>query len=394
MTPQPVPTTHAATKPSWARRILNVALMMAYVVALFVGFDWAYTQFIHEKDVSGRYAHDHYHHGIKANFEGYETWGRSRERLYSNNLGFKDFKVRDVPAAAEAGTRRVLLIGDSFTEGVGLKFEDTFAGMLYAAGQQRPEKIEFLNAAVISYSPTLYYRKIKYLIEAGLKFDEVVVFSDLSDVQDEAISYFCFDERPEFLRHCPSPMSGTPSKPTLTPVLGQLYVPNPPVKLKDQLAITDRLVQIVRHYIDIYTGNALRFADRLHATQRGGWTMRAMDVEQAYGPLGVEGGIRRSRMNMEALAALLREHDIALSVAVYPWPFQLIYNDRNSRQIELWRDFCAKQGCKRFIDLFPVVFAERDARGDWYERNFIPGDIHYSVEGNRLLFQALAKELL
>jgi hypothetical protein len=392
MTPQPVPTSHAATKPSWMRRVLSAALMTVYVAALFFGLDYLYTQFIYEKDVSGRYANDHYHHGIKANFDAYETWGRTRERLISNNLGFKDFKIRDVPATSD--TRRVLLIGDSFTEGVGLKFEDTFAGMLYFAGQERTEKIEFLNAAVISYSPTIYYRKIKYLIEAGLKFDEVIVFSDLSDVHDEAISYFCFDEHPEFLKYCSAPLTGPLPKPTLTPVSSRLYVPNPPIKLKDQLAITDRLVQIFRHYLDLYTGGGLRFVDRLHVTQRGGWTMRAIDVEKAYAPLGVEGGIRRSLMNMEALATLLSEHNIALSVAVYPWPFQLIYNDRNSRQIELWRDFCAKQGCKRFIDLFPAMFAERDARSDWYERNFIPGDIHYSAEGNRLLFRALAKELL
>ena len=66
--------------------------------------------------------------------------------------------------------------------------------MLYLAGQKRSEKIEFLNAGVISYSPTIYYNKIRYLLDAGLKFDEVVVLSDLSDVQDEAIAYFCIDE--------------------------------------------------------------------------------------------------------------------------------------------------------------------------------------------------------
>ena len=35
-----------------------------------------------------------------------------------------------------------------------------------------PEKIEFLNAGVVSYSPIIYHKKIKYLLDAGLRFDE------------------------------------------------------------------------------------------------------------------------------------------------------------------------------------------------------------------------------
>lgn len=387
----PVPTPPAATTPSLARRAFNIVTMLVYVGALYFVSDFVYTQFLHEKDRSGRIAHDDYHHGLMANFEGYETWGRLRSKLYTNSLGFKDARVRDVPAVGDA--RRVLLIGDSFTEGVGLEFEQTFAGMLHQAGQKRADKIEFLNAGVISYSPTIYYRKIKYLIDAGLKFDEVVVFSDLSDVQDEAIAYFCVDEIAEYRQHCAEPSYAPAAKPTLTPVAGRQALPKTEPKFKDNFAMTDRLLQMFWHEIDARTGSGRRFADRLHMTQRAGWTMRAIDVDKAYQPLGVEGGIRRSVRHMEALAELLRSRGIGLTVVVYPWPFQLIYNDKQSRQVEIWRKFC-EQNCKRFIDLFPVVFAEKEARKNWYEEMFIPGDIHYSPEGNRVLFEAIAKELL
>jgi hypothetical protein len=97
---------------------------------------------------------------------------------------------------------RVLLMGDSFAEGLGVDFEDSFAGMLYSAGMSRPDKIEFLDAGVISYSPVLYYRKTKSLLERGFHFDEVVVFSDISDVRDEATGYFCQDEHPGYRKYC------------------------------------------------------------------------------------------------------------------------------------------------------------------------------------------------
>ena len=387
----PLPTPHAAKKPPLTRRALNAVLLTLYLAAIYFACDFAYTKFLYEKGRSGRISHDDYHHGLMANFEGYETWGRLRGKLTTNSLGFKDGKIRDVPAVGH--TKRFLLIGDSFTEGVGLEFEQTFAGMLYLAGQKRAEKIEFLNAGVISYSPTIYYKKIKYLLDAGLKFDEVVVFSDLSDVQDEAIAYFCIDELAEFRRYCNEAPYTSTAKPTLTPIPGSRPLPKIEPKFKDRFAMTDRLLQMFWHEVDTRTGSGRRFADRLHMTQRAGWTMRSIDVEGAYQPLGVDGGIRRSLMHMEALAELLRSRGIGLTVAVYPWPFQLIYNDRKSRQIEIWRTFCEKN-CTRFIDLFPAVFAEKDARRNWYEEIFITGDIHYSPEGNRVLYQAIAKQLI
>jgi hypothetical protein len=389
-TPDPA-NAHTAARPSRMRRALKVWLMAAYCFAIFFALDFVYTKYFHEKNRSGRISHDDYHHGLTANFEGYESWGRLREKLYTNNLGFKDGRIRDVPAVA--ATRRTILLGDSFTEGIGLKFEDTFAGMLSLAGQQRAEKIEFLNAAVISYSPSIYYKKIKYLLEAGLRFDEVVVFSDLSDVQDEAISYFCIDDDPQYRRHCTDPPAPPSAKPTLTPVPGRLAFVKSEPKLKDNFAVTDRLLQMFWYEVDLRTGSSRRFADRLHTTQRAGWTVAGAKYDDVYQPLGVEGGVKRSIANMQKLADLLRSRGIGLTVVVYPWPFQLFRDDRQSRQVEIWRNFCAVN-CKGFIDLFPAVFAVKDARSDWYEHLFIPGDIHYSPEGNRLLFRALAARLM
>ena len=101
----PVPTPHAATKPPLARRALNALLMTLYFAAIYFACDFAYTKFLYEKDRSGRISHDDYHHGLAANFEGYETWGRLRSKLTTNNLGFKDGKIRDVPAAGD--TKRI-----------------------------------------------------------------------------------------------------------------------------------------------------------------------------------------------------------------------------------------------------------------------------------------------
>ena len=84
---------------------------------------------------------------------------------------------------------------------------------LYSTFTMGQERVEFLNAGVLSYSPSIHYRKIKYLLDRGLQFDEVVLLSDSSDVEDEATSYFCIDDNPDIKKFCTAPSTSAPAKP-------------------------------------------------------------------------------------------------------------------------------------------------------------------------------------
>jgi hypothetical protein len=363
------------------RRALVYTGTFVYCLALFLAFDFAYSTLTRgeEKQRPARIANPAYDHGFAANFDGYDVWGELRYRFVTDSLGFKDASVRNVPL--KAASRRILLIGDSFAEGIGMSFEDSFAGQLYRAGQQRSEKIEFLNAGVASYSPSIYYKKIKYLLESGLQFDEVVLFSDTSDVTDEATSYFCIDDDPKYRAHCSS-AEGSAQPEAAPPKKTDFFI--------DHFVVTNRVRITVKRSIQSFLGNRRRSINTDHA--RIGWTIPGLDVGNSYQPLGVDGGIARSLQNMRALADLLAARHIPLTIVVYPWAQQIAQGDRDSRQVSLWREFCQGR-CKAFINLFPPFFAAADADRDWYEHLFILGDDHYSAEGNRFMFREMAKHL-
>jgi hypothetical protein len=363
------------------RAVVNAGLFV-YCLALFLAFDFAYSTLTRgeEKQRPARIANAAYDHGFAANFDGYDLWGELRYRLTTDSLGFKDGSVRNVPLKSDS--RRILLIGDSFAEGIGMSFEDSFAGQLYRAGLERSEKIEFLNAGVASYSPSIYYRKIKYLLDSGLQFHEVVVFSDTSDVTDEATSYFCIDDDPKYRAHC-SQAEGS-AQPEAAP-------PKKTDFLIDHFAVTNRVRISIKRSIQTILGNRRRSINTDHT--RIGWTIPGHDFVNDYKPLGVEGGIARSQQNMRALSDLLSARNIPLTIVVYPWAQQLAQGDRDSRQVSLWREFCPGR-CKAFIDLFPAFFAAADADKDWYEHLFILGDDHFSAAGNRLMFREMARHLL
>ena len=52
------------------------------------------------------------------------------------------------------------------------------------------KKYSVLNAGVSSYSPIIYWKKVEDLINiTRLEFDELIVYLDISDIQDEASVY-------------------------------------------------------------------------------------------------------------------------------------------------------------------------------------------------------------
>jgi hypothetical protein len=372
--------------------VLRGPLVVVYCIALLFTFDLIYSNFMYDDDSLARISDPDYHHSMKPNFAGYKTRPWDRSPFYTNSLGFRDSAVRQVPLASTS--RRVVLMGDSFTEGV-RSFDHTFAGMLYEAGQRQSNKIEFLNAGVSSYSPVIYYRKTKALIDWGLQFDEMVVFSDISDVWDESRGYFCVDDNPRYFKYCdPAEMQILQKRDSTKSRLQRNFVITDKLTpmIKDELW---RLRYKIRHLGGGRTAVSKAGANFyiLYRYPVGGWTIPSIDVGEWYAPLGVEGGIARSLQNMKNLADLLTSRGIPLSIVIYPWPTQLANEDRESRQVKIWRDFCA-QNCKRFINLFPAFFTEKDAHQDWYERLFNEGDVHFSAEGDKLMFRELSKHLL
>jgi hypothetical protein len=258
--------------------------LFLYCVALFLTFDFVYSIVIvgggDEKERLARVADPIYDHGFVANFDGYPTWHGVRYRLMTNNLRFKDGSVRDVPL--KPSSRRILLIGDSFTEGIGMSFEDSFAGLLYRAGQDRKEKIEFLNAGVVSYSPSIYYKKIAYLLQMGLQFDEVVLFSDPSDVTDEAKTYFCIDDDPKYQAYC-TPSEGSQQRKVDSLKIGDV--------LTAHFLVTDRLTRVyLKRLIQDMLGNRRAAINRDHSSVS--WLLPGHDATKDTQPLGVEGELR------------------------------------------------------------------------------------------------------
>jgi hypothetical protein len=299
-----------------------------------------------------------YHHDLAPSTSSTARWGGETYPFFTNSLGFRDARVRHVPARSEA--LRVLFLGDSFTEGIGVVYPETYVGRL--ASELGERHIEVLNAAVASYSPIIYARKLRYLLEdADVRVDYLVVAIDPSDVADESLEYT-------------ADSTG---------------------------AVVKRYRETGRSWREILKYNSLLFRvadvtrsllrDRVVEAER--WELAALDRRsdwtfdrRAFDRYGAE-GLRLATIHMDEVLALARRHDMGVAVLVYPWPAQIMAGDSASIQVEHWQNW-ARERQVPFFNLFPAFFADANPP-QTIRRNFIPHDTHWNSEGHALVTRNL-----
>ena len=122
-----------------------------------------------------------YHHEIAPNVEVNEFWGNKVIKVFTDKNSFRILKNQK--PSYETSTNNIVFVGDSFVWGAGINYEDHFINQIKS-------NYNFLNLGYISYSPSIYYKKIEnLLINKDINIKKFFLFIDTSDVQDEALFY-------------------------------------------------------------------------------------------------------------------------------------------------------------------------------------------------------------
>jgi hypothetical protein len=349
---------------------------LAFSGALFVALDYFYTAATAKpiQNNQCRVPDSVRHHALQPNCTGVAWWGREAYEISTNSLGFRDERIRQIPLADPRP--RILMLGDSFTEGL-CPWPDSFVGKIAA----RFPQYDFLNGGIASYSPSNYLNVTRMVLAAGVEFDEVIVFIDISDAQDEAAYYRDVDG---------SGAVAGPVQPEWRP------------RVSHRIRLTNYVVEFLeRNLIRHGYYHLITLDGDLFDWERSAWTYRKVSdtkpFHSGYAPLGLEAGIAKEEAKMTLLWQELERRHIPISVVVYPWPAQVVHDTADSRQVRMWSDWCAGK-CKSFISLFSTFQAEKDRcpqsqPGCWYLDNFIFGDFHYSSAGNALVADAVSKSL-
>jgi len=360
--------------PAGKRRLFRW-MALGLVLILVVGADFLARRIVQlnrETTVgSGRTRHPVYHHGFHPDYEWQDRFGPIRVRMVSNSLGMRDGERRVVPPVGDRP--RILLIGDSYTEGVGVPWEETFAGRLQAA--LAPRGVEVLNAGVVSYTPILERIKIRHLYEdEGLRFDRVVLFLDLSDVKDDL-----FYEEDAAGRARPIPYG-----PFASQAGWGRWVEKFSDVCETRIEPNFVLLGALARNIKI----PLRQLSRKELGPQGAFAALpefVRDYELGDIPQReiAERGLRQCAENLSRLAGYLRERGIPMTLVIYRWPQYRMPAAGEARYPKYWRAW-AEQNRVDFIDLFGL-FDGREPVRQWH----LEGDDHWNGRGHAVVAEAL-----
>lgn len=374
------------------QRLMKLILLLASITlsaAVFLTLDWFRSAAIRRSSASSGKVKNCgvrdpvRHHALKPNCTSVYRWGGDSYEFATNNLGFRDQRAREVELTD--ARPRILLLGDSFTEGK-IAWRDSYVGRI---ADHFPQ-YDFLNGGVSSYSPSNYLNVARMVFAARVDIDEVMVFIDISDVQDEASFY-----------------RDTGASGAVTGPQQDVYTIPWWARTRGHIAgrfmLTSYFLRWLERrlvgygYYHLTTGPLGDAFDM----ERAAWTYRKVDETDSYyggyAPLGVEAGIAKEKAKMTLLWQELAKRNIPISVVVYPYPAQIVHDTADSRQVRIWGDWCEGK-CKRFISLFPAFLAVKDRcprsrPGCWYQKLFVFGDTHYNIAGNTLVADAVIRSL-
>lgn len=340
--------------------VLAISLALLLLVDYFLGYKILHNAPIRTRNNAERglgIIHPIYHHTLAANYNGLTSFDQQSEYHFcTNDGGFKS----DCNNIINGKDYDIAFLGDSFTEGIGLPYEKTFVGLI---ATELPEK-KIANLAVASYAPSVYYTKLLELLNNGYTFKEVVVYIDISDIQDESnysiVNGKVVDTLKNTTKQQPLPLINFGLKGFKSRFLQDTH-------LGPHVASLDLSNEVYKKEF-----------------RRSAWTIDSSD--DGFGKIGLQSSIDKSLALLEKIHALCIKNNIKLSVGVYPWPGQLLYDTQESKQVKIWRDFCTGK-CTHFYNSFPTFFklVEVSTKEVIISNYYFSGDIHFNEAGNKLI---------
>ena len=320
-----------------------------------------------------------YHHDLDKNLNKKIIYNNVFEySICTNNHGFKS-GCKDKEKTSKSVN--YAFIGDSFTEGVGLNYAETFVGKF----KNKKKNDQIINLGVDSYSPKIYFKKLEHLLNQGFTFDRVIVFIDVGDILDEnrylinsngAVTaksslkyintvYQDYSELYKFKKVLKE----------LLPLTAIFYSQIMRVKLNSNKKING--LNNKREIQDIYLINSR-------------WTYKNEFSKRDQ--IWVDKGKKDAVFFMDKIFELSKINNFKLSLAVYPWPAQILH-DKDTGRTELgkfWENYC-KNKCESFInylDYFHQLKQEIE-KEKIVELYYLKNDVHFNQKGNDIILKKL-----
>ena len=337
---------------------------------------------IYSQDLDNRIPNKDYKYTFNNNVEFLSKYKDSIYKIHTNDLGFRDFSSSDLDRSQEY----IILIGDSFVEGVGLNYNETIGHKLNKA----KENYFFLNAGVSSYSPYIYNKKVKTILKnnENLKVKKVLLFLDKSDpIDDFNNNYHKLTGKFSTINKTPEYKKNLSERFIIFFILKKLnnFVEENlrSLKYRYQLSnITNKnFFSFTQNQVNAFKSIGNRKSISSWYTNKKKWNDETKNK------------FMFSIKQIEDLHTYLKTLNIELVVVLYPWAYELF--DQNVAKI--YEEFTTKKLLEINIKTFSCykIFQKENILNqlEFIGQAFQLADIHYNNFGNQVLSSCIIKNL-
>lgn len=319
-----------------------------------------------------------YHHELKKNYAGK---GHKDEKIFTDKNGFIILEEDKGKKINLENKDNYIFIGDSMTQGAGIDYKNTFAGIITKEFKNKNKNV--INMSTISYSPSIQYLKIKYFIENNnLQFSKLFLFLDLSDPYDELYRYQLENQKIVNREIKTSPFIKNLNQ--------QILFKSKNFIIKNT-TITFHLLKIIKDLLIKKDKNEEAFIEKygfIINHQANIWTYD----EKYYVSEGYK-GIDLCKKYLLEINNLVKEMNAELTIVVYSWPGQIYRNDYNIKHASIWKEWTFKNSVN-FLDLSNIFYEnqivkDKKDRLKIIDKFYLEKDMHFNEKGHKLLSKNL-----
>ena len=275
--------------------------------------------------------------------------------------------------------KNIFIFGDSFTYGVGIEYEKTFAGLI----EKKFVNYNVYNFGVGSYSPSVYLYKLKKSLSENIIPEKILLFLDLTDLIDEA-NRWQYNENTGDVRL----------------LSNYVYITS---KQKERFTKRNfKLINNISSYINYNLRNLreltnIKFNEKrkIKTSIQGSFTYKNLNsLDRRFWQ---EGTFIKGKNNLKKrlfqISDIAKQNDIEFHLIIYPWAETLEFGQKYFSWSDFAKEVCSDSNCN-LIDAIPDFQKYKNQNINWSTELYFLNDEHFNEKGANLLYNSVKKNLI
>ena len=310
-----------------------------------------------------------------------QTRQRFRSSFPSTNIFTDEFGLRvGKDTVKNPDNKNILIFGDSMTFGVGLEFENTYAGWI----DKKMEDYNVYNFGVGSYAPSVHLYRLQNAIKDNITPNKILLFLDLSDVMDEARRWVDGED-------------GIPKRPEGSKPSWAKDANKKKKLVEKNFKLSKEIAALVNFNLRKLRSEAKHIVSKnvkVKTSIQGAYTYTKLENldKRFWNKNDFSKGLIKVNEKISKISRIAEENNSEFYLIIYPWGETLLHGEKEFSWSNFGEQLCSKKKCI-LINAIPEFNKYKKTNKNWTNDLYFLNDEHLNKGGAKLLADIVLKKL-